>query len=158
MLAVTNYASVIRPLQIVVLAVAGLFLLRVMRVAIVEVRQPKVDREPDPIEAVAVAPQKIRRRSGLGLVFIEPKERAGRRIGIEQVTTVGRAADCTITVNDTYLSTRHAQFTLDDGDLLVEDLHSTNGTYVNQELIAHRTRLERGDIVQVGGVLFEVVR
>ena len=98
MLAVTNYASVIRPLQIVILAIAGLFLLRVMRVAIVEVRQPRVEREPDPIDTVA--PQKIRRRSGLGLVFIEPKDRGGRRIGIDQVTTVGRAADCTIVVND----------------------------------------------------------
>lgn len=158
MYAVTNYASVIRPLQIVVLAVAGLFLLRVMRVAMVEVRQPKVERERDPDPVGAVVAPRVRRRGGLGLEFIEPKERSGRRIGIDKVTTVGRAADCTITVNDTYLSTRHAQFTLDDGDLLVEDLHSTNGTYVNQELIAHRTRLERGDIVQVGGVLFEVVR
>ena len=47
---------------------------------------------------------------------------------------------------------------MDGSDLSVEDLGSTNGTYVNQELVVGRQQLERGDIVQVGGVLFEVVR
>jgi len=37
-------------------------------------------------------------------------------------------------------------------------LGSTNGTYVNQERVTSRTQLDRGDIVQTGGVLFEVVR
>jgi pSer/pThr/pTyr-binding forkhead associated (FHA) protein len=46
----------------------------------------------------------------------------------------------------------------DSGDLSIEDLGSTNGTYVNQELIKGRVHLASGDIVQVGGVLFEVVR
>jgi pSer/pThr/pTyr-binding forkhead associated (FHA) protein len=59
---------------------------------------------------------------------------------------------------DTYLSSRHARVANDDGDLSIEDLGSTNGTYVNQELVKGRVRLERGDVVQVGGVLFEVVR
>ncbi len=150
MLATTNYAAVIRPLQIIVLAIAGLFLLRVMRVALVEVRPPKSERVP--------RSRKTRRRPALGLEFIEPDERAGERLDVESQMSVGRGVECDVTVDDTYLSTRHAQFSYDDGDLLVEDLSSTNGTYVNQELIKHRTRLERGDIVQVGGVLFEVVK
>ena len=57
-----------------------------------------------------------------------------------------------------HLSTRHARFAQDGGELTLEDLGSTNGTYVNQEPIRGRVQLERGDIVQVGGVLFEVVR
>jgi pSer/pThr/pTyr-binding forkhead associated (FHA) protein len=46
----------------------------------------------------------------------------------------------------------------DDGDLSIEDLGSTNGTYVNQQPVSGRVHLERGDIVQVGGIIFEVVR
>jgi pSer/pThr/pTyr-binding forkhead associated (FHA) protein len=46
----------------------------------------------------------------------------------------------------------------DNGDLSIEDLGSRNGTYVNEELIKGRVHLGRGDIIQVGGVLFEVVR
>lgn len=143
----TDYASVIRPLQIVVLAVAGLFLLRVMRVAMVEVRPPRERGQ-----------KKQREKRHLDIEFIEPHDMSGDRVTINTAVTVGRGTGCDLQLEDTYLSGRHAQFTVDEGDLLIEDLGSTNGTYVNQELIKHRTRLERGDIVQVGGVLFEVVR
>lgn len=94
----------------------------------------------------------------MGLEFIEPATLAGERVAIEGPVTVGRSESCDVVVEDDYLSGRHAQFSVDESEILVEDLGSTNGTYVNQELIAHRTQLERGDIVQVGGVVFEVVR
>jgi pSer/pThr/pTyr-binding forkhead associated (FHA) protein len=148
----TDYASVIRPLQVVVLAVAGLFLVRVMRVAVVEMR-------PQRTESRRTARRAKRRESQrMGLEFIEPDNLTGERVRVESAVVIGRAASCDLTIDDTYLSSRHAQFSNDDGDLMVEDLDSTNGTYVNQELIAYRTRLERGDIIQVGGVIFEVVR
>jgi pSer/pThr/pTyr-binding forkhead associated (FHA) protein len=151
LIAATNYAAVIRPLQIIIMGVAGLFLLRVMRVAMVEVRPPKSERGPR-------RAKRQRQRGALALTFIEPEERAGERVDVDRPVVVGRGVECDLVLNDTYLSTRHAQFTFDEGDLLIEDLGSTNGSYVNQEMIAHRTRLSRGDIVQVGGVLFEVVR
>ena len=44
------------------------------------------------------------------------------------------------------------------GHLLIEDLQSTNGTYVNTERVVVPTRLRRGDIVQAGGTIMEVVR
>jgi pSer/pThr/pTyr-binding forkhead associated (FHA) protein len=149
LLSATNYASVIRPLQIIVLALAGLFLFRVMRVALVEVRPPRDRSAPK---------QRTKQRKGLVLEFIEPDQMSGERLAVVDSLTLGRGVECDIVVDDPYLSTRHAKFSFDDGDLLVEDLASTNGTYVNQKLIAHRTRLEKGDIVQVGGVLFEVSR
>jgi len=144
----TNYAAVIRPLQILVMVVAGLFFLRVLRVAIVQTR---------PADAVT---KESRRRSGgtLALEFIEPTERKGERVDVDVAVTIGRGQDCDLQMNDTYLSSRHARVANDSGDLTIEDLGSTNGTYVNQENLVGRVRLERGDIVQVGGVLFEVVR
>jgi pSer/pThr/pTyr-binding forkhead associated (FHA) protein len=89
---------------------------------------------------------------------LEPSERSGQRIDVETGVTIGRAGDCDLSLQDTYLSSRHARVANDDGDLSIEDLGSTNGTYVNQELVKGRVHLERGDVVQVGGVLFEVVR
>jgi pSer/pThr/pTyr-binding forkhead associated (FHA) protein len=77
---------------------------------------------------------------------------------VAPAVVVGRAADCDLSIDDTYLSSRHARFAMDSGELSVEDLNSTNGTFVNAEQIRGRVALERGDIVQVGGVLFEVVR
>jgi pSer/pThr/pTyr-binding forkhead associated (FHA) protein len=94
----------------------------------------------------------------LGLEFIEPLDHAGERIEVDTDVVIGRGGDCDLTIVDTYLSSRHARVSRDDGDLTIEDLGSTNGTYVNQELVNGRMFLERGDIVQVGGVLFEVTR
>ena len=145
----TNYAAIVRPVQILVMVVALLFFARVLRVAMVESRpvndEPKRDR-------------KRRTRSALGLEFIEPLEYAGQRVDVEVAVVIGRSTDCDLSLGDTYLSSRHARVANDDGDLSIEDLGSTNGTYVNQELTRGRVHLERGDIVQVGGVLFEVVR
>jgi hypothetical protein len=143
----TNYAAVIRPLQVLVMAVAILFFLRVMRALAVQSRP--VDYEKTP---------RRRRRGNLGLEFLEPSDRSGERIDVETGVTIGRSPDCDLSLQDTYLSTRHARIANDEGDLSIEDLGSTNGTYVNQELVKGRVRLERGDVVQVGGVLFEVVR
>jgi pSer/pThr/pTyr-binding forkhead associated (FHA) protein len=130
-----------------VIVVAALFFLRVMRVVSVQAR-------PADFEKKARRP----RRGGLALEFIEPLGRSGERVDVASGVTIGRSADCDLSLQDTYLSTRHARFANDEGDLSIEDLGSTNGTYVNQELVKGRVRLERGDVVQVGGVLFEVVR
>jgi len=118
------------------------------------------------LRAAAVQSQPVdadrgRRRKGSGalaLEFIEPLDRAGERVDIERALTIGRNAECDLRLQDTYLSGRHARFANDQGDLTIEDLGSTNGSYVNQEAVTTRVHLERGDIVQVGGVLFEVVR
>jgi FHA domain len=141
----TNYAAIVRPLQLLVMVIAILFFARVLRVAVVQSRP--VDYE-----------KRSRRRRALALKFIEPTDRSGQRLDVDGGLTIGRSGDCDVTLQDTYLSSRHARVANDDGDLSIEDLGSTNGTYVNQELVKGRVRLERGDVVQVGGVLFEVVR
>ncbi|HVB50996.1 MAG TPA: FHA domain-containing protein [Acidimicrobiales bacterium] len=143
----TNYAAIIRPLQVLVMVIAILFFARVLRVASVQAR-PADD----------VARNRRRRRGTLALEFIEPVERGGERVDVETGVTIGRSGECDLSLQDTYLSSRHARVANDEGDLSIEDLGSTNGTYVNQELVRGRVHLERGDVVQVGGVLFEVVR
>ncbi len=145
--ATTNYAAIIRPLQILVMVVAVLFFARVLRVASLQARP--VDGE---------VKNRRRRHSPLALEFIEPKERNGERVDVETGVIIGRSGECDLALQDSYLSSRHARVANDEGDLSIEDLGSTNGTYVNQELVRGRVHLERGDVVQVGGVLFEVVR
>jgi len=148
---VANYADVVRPLQLILMVIAILFFARVVRAAQVQARptEPKVTRREK---------RRRTRSTGLGLVFIEPLTRADERVTVAPAVVVGRAADCDLSIDDTYLSSRHARFAMDSGELSVEDLNSTNGTFVNAEQIRGRVALERGDIVQVGGVLFEVVR
>ena len=145
--ATTNYAAVVRPLQLVVMVISIFFFARVLRVAVVESRPAEGTKR-----------ERRRKRTVLGLEFIEPDDLAAQRVDVDPAIVIGRSAECDLSIADTYLSSRHARFAIDDGDLTVEDLGSTNGTYVNQTLVSGRVHLEKGDIVQVGGVLFEVVR
>ena len=147
LLETTNYAAIVRPLQVLVMVVAVLFLLRVLRVAQMQAR-PTEDQSG----------RRRRWRGGLALEILEPEERSGERMDVEGVVLIGRSPECELSVLDTYISSRHARVINDDGDLSIEDLGSTNGTYVNEELVRGRVHLAKGDVVQVGGVLLEVVR
>ncbi len=149
MLSATNYAAIIRPIQILVMVVVVLFFARVMRIAVLESR---------PVESDRAARGQKRRRARWALEVVEPSSLEGERYEVESQIVVGRAHECDVSLLDNFLSSRHARFVADGSDLAVEDLGSTNGTYVNQEPITGRATLHRGDMVQVGGVLFEVVR
>ena len=147
LVAATSYGSIIRPLQFLIFVIVALFFAIVLRVVIQEIRSPD-----------EVASSSRRRRFSVSLTFVEPEERAREKIEVGESLVVGRSAECDLALDDTYLSSRHARFTTDNGDLIVEDLGSTNGTYVNQELVKERTIVSRGDIIQIGGVIFEVSR
>ncbi len=78
----------------------------------------------------------------------------GPRAGLAHVlgegeTVAGRAEDVDIFLGDVTVSRHHAKFVVDGGGLVVEDLGSTNGTYVNLER-RDRSKLEPGDEVIIG--------
>ena len=68
----------------------------------------------------------------------------------------GRAADTDIHLPDTFVSAHHSRMEARDDGLLVEDLGSTNGTFVNGEEIEHATLAGPGDVVAVGDTVFRV--
>jgi pSer/pThr/pTyr-binding forkhead associated (FHA) protein len=59
---------------------------------------------------------------------------------------------------DIYASNQHARISRDDVGLFVEDMASTNGTYVNAERISTPTRIGKGDLIQVGEMILEVTK
>lgn len=73
--------------------------------------------------------------------------------------TVGRGEGCTIRVAaDSYASSLHARVFPRGAEVWVEDLGSTNGTYLNERHLDGPARLEKGDRVRVGGTVIEVIR
>mgnify|MGYP005992122377 CR=1 FL=1 len=90
------------------------------------------------------------------LIVRAPAEIAGQTYSLGDELSVGRAAGCEITVDDTYASQMHSRIFKRDEQHLVEDLGSTNGTYLNREKVSGPTALKRGDHVQVGSTVFEV--
>ena len=90
------------------------------------------------------------------LVVLEPKVRKGAVIGLANEVTFGRAPGCTISVpDDTFISQVHSRIFRDADDVIVEDLTSTNGTYVNGNRITMSQILRRGDRIQIGSIVLE---
>ena len=71
-------------------------------------------------------------------------------------TTIGRAADNTITLPDPMTSRNHAKVTCEDGTWVVEDLGSANGIIFNDQRV-ERSVLKTGDMFKVGGVEFRFI-
>jgi hypothetical protein len=65
-------------------------------------------------------------------------------------TTIGRSPDCDIFLDDVTVSRKHAVLVARNGEFLIEDQGSLNGTFVNRKRIESATRLESGDEVQIG--------
>ena len=87
-----------------------------------------------------------------------PKELRGVSIVVHGPVIVGRSPSADIVVGASYVSARHARFSLMGQNLFVEDLGSTNGTTVNGQSITDPVALNDGDVVMVGDVSIRVRR
>ena len=82
---------------------------------------------------------------------------AGTRINLgSQPVLIGRADDSTLVLSDDYASTRHARISPRDGDWFVEDLGSTNGTYLDRSKVTTAVRVPIGTPVHVGKTVIEL--
>lgn len=80
-----------------------------------------------------------------------------KQIALERpVITIGREEGDIVLGADTAASRLHAQLTMEDGRVFVEDLGSTNGTWVNQHRVGRKVELHRGDWLQVGETSFQL--
>ncbi len=148
----------LRALEFGVILLLWLFFMWVVRAVWVEVRPLK--RKQRAIEDLdpSAAP-KARRGRQLRLYVIRPEEYSGIAYEIGDEVTVGRAPGCGVSIPyDNYSSNIHARLFRLDGHLWAEDLGSTNGTWINTVRISERTRLDKGDLIQVGGTVFEVAK
>ena len=76
----------------------------------------------------------------------------------DQQITMGRANDATLVLNDDYASSRHARIFPQDGQWLVEDLGSTNGTYLDRQKVTRPTPVPVGVPVRIGKTVLELRR
>jgi diguanylate cyclase (GGDEF)-like protein len=89
------------------------------------------------------------------LVEIAGPQLGKRFVLDEDEFTVGRDVKNNIVVDLDNVSRRHARFTSAEGRFFVEDLGSTNGTYLNDEEVKQATALRSGDFIKVGGSIFK---
>ena len=153
--------AVLTVLKFCFLALLYLFLYRVVRLTLRELRAPALTAEPAGVPTAA-PPRRERSpepRAAMRLRILEPASRRGETHTIDREVTVGRGGGCALVLNDdTYVSQLHARLFPQNGEGYVEDLGSTNGTFVNGKQIKGVTRLKRGDQVQFGQTVAEVTK
>jgi pSer/pThr/pTyr-binding forkhead associated (FHA) protein len=74
----------------------------------------------------------------------------------DQQITLGRANDATLVLNDDYASSRHARIFPQDGQWIVEDLGSTNGTYLDRQKVTRPTPVPIGVPIRIGKTVLEL--
>lgn len=160
-------------LKLVLLALLYLFFARVLWAVWSEVRPPANARQaidphlasPTPAagtpapgrrEVREPRPAKGRRGTPARLVVLEPKERRGTAYAITNGLGIGRENDNAIVIlDDAYISGYHAKFIVAGGQVLIADLASKNGTYLNGTRLSEQRTVHVGDRIQVGYTLLE---
>jgi hypothetical protein len=148
-------------LKIFLLVLLYLFFFRVLRAVWTEVN-PKAVAETVPAGPRGQQPKPSRRpgrpgRSAPQLRVLEPAGRRGNNYALVDELTLGRAAGCHVPIDDSYASQVHARVFQRDGTWYVEDLGSTNGTYLNRRRVAGPMVIKRRDRLQIGNTVLEMV-
>jgi hypothetical protein len=141
------------------LALIYLFLWRVVRVVLLELRAPALAEAAAGAGAARAPATPRAERKGARLRILEPPEQQGEIYPLGDEITVGRGGGCGIVLTaDQFVSTVHARVFRRGDDVFVEDLGSRNGTFVNGERVTTATQVRRGDRVQFGQTVAEMVR
>ena len=89
------------------------------------------------------------------LVQIHGPDLGKKYVLTEEEFTIGRDVKNNIVVDLDNVSRRHAKITIRGGRFFVEDLGSTNGTFLNEDEVLRESQLRSGDYVKVGGSIFK---
>lgn len=167
--------SVLTVLKLAFLAGLYLFLARVVRAVWVEIHAERgslAERvrsgsegasAPAATEAMSsarerpVEPKKSKRQTpSFTLKIVEPPERRGRTFPMTEEMTIGRAAGCAVSIEDPLISQLHARIFRRDGQFFIEDLGSTNGTFLNRKRVGGPIPMSVSDRVAMGDTVLEV--
>ncbi len=149
------------------LGLLWLFILVAVRVIRLDLFGPRVPRAARPAVAAATrgaparpakAPAKQRGKLPRHLVVTQGAL-AGTTVDLaEAPVTIGRAPESTLVLTDDYASTHHARLLPHNGQWILEDLGSTNGTYLDHQKISGPTQVQVGAHVRIGKTVLELRR
>jgi len=135
-------------LRYLFLALLYIFLILVLRGIYRDMKAPDVSQKQ----------ARRRKKERPQLVVLAADRNIGARYLLDDQVAIGRAEDSGILIDDTYASQQHARVFSDSGSFFVEDLGSTNGTYLNGRKITHAMELRPGDRIKIGKTVFEFRR
>jgi pSer/pThr/pTyr-binding forkhead associated (FHA) protein len=148
----TNLQPVSVALKFGFLAVLYLFVLWIARSALRDLRTARVAPVPDHATGFHSATGRGVGSHQAARLVVEraPGHSPGMIYDIGDGAVLGRGDAAEIRLEDPFASSRHAQLVLSGGVVVLEDLNSTNGTYLNEEPLVGPTPLHAGDRVRIG--------
>jgi pSer/pThr/pTyr-binding forkhead associated (FHA) protein len=121
-------------------------------------RRGKARQVQAPRQARPAKPQRAGRGSPRQLVVTAGALKGTTLDLAQQQITMGRANDATLVLNDDYASSRHARIFPQDGQWIVEDLGSTNGTYLDRQKVTRPMPVPVGVPIRIGKTVLELRR
>ncbi len=152
-------------IRVAFLAILWIFVLSaisVIRSDMFGARVPEAVRGSAPVPAgrkgktKPAKPAKARRGAPTHLIVVEGDNPGTRAELADAPLLIGRGSDAAIKLDDDYVSTRHARIVASGDEWFVEDLGSTNGTYVGPVRITGPTTIAPGIQVRVGKTILEL--
>ncbi len=141
-------------LKIAFLVLLYLFIWRIVRSAARDLRLPQESMilAPQQAAAVGLGQAALSRQLGRLVVLASPALENGETFALDSAPiSVGRGANNDIPISgDEYASSRHARIEPRRDGVWIEDIGSTNGTFVNGIQIDRPRRLSQGDVIRVG--------
>jgi pSer/pThr/pTyr-binding forkhead associated (FHA) protein len=103
-------------------------------------------------------PKPARKRRGVPTKLVVTEgSNAGETVPLSgETVTLGRGGDSTIRLDDDYVSTRHARFVTNGEEWFIEDMGSTNGTYIGSTRVTRATAITPGTSVRLGKTIVEL--
>jgi pSer/pThr/pTyr-binding forkhead associated (FHA) protein len=151
-------ALVLLILKYAFLAILYIFVWRSVRAIYQELR-PATARSAPSRSAPDPAPRPSARKAKKAprkAIVIEGDSHRGASFDLRDELVIGRGPKCQLVLDDSYVSQMHARL-FSRGDIyMVEDLGSTNGTYLNRHKVTTPTELRRGDQVKIGKTVLEM--
>ncbi|MFV2197929.1 MULTISPECIES: FHA domain-containing protein FhaB/FipA [unclassified Nocardiopsis] len=119
-------------------------------------QRPRPQGRPSPQGGPPPRPQRSR-RSEPTVLAVTQGSLSGTTVDLSrQPILIGRAPDSTLVITDDYASGRHARVYSDQGRWFVEDLNSTNGTYLGQQKLSRPQPITVGQPIRIGKTVLEL--
>lgn len=103
-----------------------------------------------------------RAKKNYGLEVLSIGENQGLEEGtillLRNEITIGRKEGNTIKLSDKYASGNHAKISIKNNEIIIEDLGSTNGIFINDEKVDKYAKLRANDQIRIGSAIFKVIR
>ncbi|MBA2274756.1 MAG: FHA domain-containing protein [Actinobacteria bacterium] len=145
-------------LKYVFLILLYIFVARAVRAVFLEMR-PATAQNRAPVSrspARTAPPPRGSRKAPRKAAVVEGEGLRGKSFSLNDELTIGRAEKNTLVLNDSYVSQFHARISPRGEAFVVEDMGSTNGTYLNKRRLTAPAELQRGDRVKIGKTVLEM--